>query len=75
MFLENAPRMLSLGSLGSRYNYREEQEEQRHALRLVSGATMHLPSVALCVTRVSVHDAAGCALTIRRAAQGAEDRT
>jgi hypothetical protein len=49
--------------------------KQAHALRLVSGATMHLMSVALCVTRASVYDAAGCALTIRRAAQSAEDRT
>jgi hypothetical protein len=41
----------------------------------VSGATMHLLSVALCVTRAPVYDAAGCALTVRRAAQRAEDRT
>jgi hypothetical protein len=50
-------------------------EVQGHALRLVSGATMHLLTVALCVTRAPVYDAAGCALTVRRAAQTAENRT
>ena len=48
-------------------------EEQGHAL--VSGATMHLLSVALCVTRAPVYDAVDWALTVRRAAQRAEDRT
>jgi hypothetical protein len=46
-----------------------------HALRLVSGATMHLLSVALCFTRAPVYDAAGCALTVTRGAPRAEDRT
>jgi hypothetical protein len=48
--------------------------EQGDALRLVSGATMHLLSVALCVTCAPVYEAAGCALTVRRAAERAEDR-
>jgi len=50
-------------------------EEQGLALRLVSGATMQLLSVALCVTRAPVYDAAGCALTVHRAAPRAEDET
>jgi hypothetical protein len=54
---------------------RSMEEEQGHALRLVSGATLHLLSVALCVTGAPVYDASGCALTVRRAAQRAEDRT
>jgi hypothetical protein len=50
-------------------------EEQGHALRLVCGATTHLLSIALCVSRAPVYDAAGCALTVRLAAQTVEDRT
>jgi hypothetical protein len=53
----------------------KSKEEQGHALQLVSAATMHLMSVALCVTRAPVYDAAGSALTVRRAAPRAEDRS
>ena len=43
--------------------------QQGHALRPVPVATVHLLSIALCITRPRGYDAAGCALTVRCAGQ------